>query len=195
MDTVNTIVSGSYTDYAKHRGVSKAAVSKMKKKPWFAPAIGRRDGKEYITDFALADRLWTHHVDPTRASNEEKERLSRIAHVTAPPADGDSTDAPPVLSLEMSLADAVKADKYWSAMKKRQEFERTAGVLVNAEHRDLEEATRVTFAKTRLLGIPTKLKARLPHLAHGDIAVIDALIREALEELADESKKAHGEAA
>lgn len=204
MNTVNGVVSGSFAEYAKHRGVSKAAVSKTRKKEWFAPAVAVRDGREYIADFALADRLWEHHSDPTRASNETKERMSRIAK-SAPPSDdpppsedageGEAGGEAPELSPGMSYTDAAKADKYWSAMKKKQEFELTAGILVNAEERDVDETTRIMFAKTRLLGIPSKLKATAPHLAHGDIAIVDALIREALEELAHEGNKARGEAA
>lgn len=204
MDAVNGKVSGSFAEYAKHRGVSKAAVSKTRKKPWFAPAVAVRDGKEYIADFAMADRLWEHHSDPTRASSEAKDRLSRIAR-SAPPSDdprpsgqgpeGEAEDDAPTLSPAMSMADAARADKYWSAMRRKQEFEVAAGLLVNAAERDADEVTRVTFAKTKLLGIPSKAKSALPHLAHGDIAVIDGLIRDALIELADEGKRARGEAA
>lgn len=201
MEQVDGPRSGSFADYAKHRGVSKNAVSKMKKKAWFAPAVGvRPNGKECIADFALADRLWNGHADQTRASIETKERLSRIASVS-PPRDPDAAaldhdgEVAPVLSPMMSLADATRSDKYWAAKLKEQEFEREAGLLVSAASRDADEATRIAHAKTRLLGIPSKLKAALPHLAHGDVAMIDALIREALEELANDGDKARVEAA
>lgn len=201
METVDGARLGSFADYAKHRGVSKAAVSKTVKKSWFTSAVGTlTNGKKGIVDFALADRLWTQHADQTRASIETKERLSRIA-VATPPAAGDTAtpdpvvDEPPGLAPEMSLADATRTDKYWSAMRKKQEFEREAGLLVSVSERDADEATRITYAKTRLLGIPSKLKATAPNIEHGIVVMVDALIREALEDLASAGDKAHVEAA
>ena len=42
----------------------------------------------------------------------------------------------------------------------------------------------MTVVRTKLLGIPTKAKQRLPDLDTTAIACIDDIIREALEELA-----------
>jgi phage terminase Nu1 subunit (DNA packaging protein) len=41
----------------------------------------------------------------------------------------------------------------------------------------------VTAAKTRLLGVPSKAKARIPTLTVRDIEALEDLIAEALEEL------------
>jgi hypothetical protein len=192
MDAVNGKVSGSFAEYAKHRGVSKAAVSKTRKKEWFAPAVAVRDGKEYIADFALADRLWEHHADPTRASAEAKERMSRIVRSSPPsdepPAAEDAGEAgeggeAPELSLAMSYTDAAKADKYWSAMKKKQDFELTAKLLVSAKDAGDAAVALVVLSRTKMLGIPSKLKALIPELSHGQLATIDRLIRESMQEL------------
>lgn len=205
MDSGQPARSGTFAEYARHRGVSKNAVSKMRKKDWFRQVVDVRSGKEFIADFELADRLWAQHADQTRASIDMKERLSRIERAS-PPAAGDRDDdqaepgagedaVQPDLSLTMSLADATKADKYWSAMRKKQDFEIAAATLVDAAERDSDETTRIVFCRTKLLSIPSKIKAALPHLTHGDLAAIDGLIREALEDLRQAGRAARGEAA
>jgi hypothetical protein len=199
---VDTPGSGSFADYAKHRGVSRNAVSKALKKGWLAEALGDRGGRPFVRDFAAADRSWDAHSDKTRASIREKERPDSSAAL--PDADRtrgpevhvvEPEEQPPVLSPAMSLTDATKADKYWSAMRKKQEFEKASGELVHAADRDLAETTRIAFAKTKILAVPSRIKAGLPHLSHSDIATIAGLLREALEELGTPSPPAKGAAA
>jgi len=43
----------------------------------------------------------------------------------------------------------------------------------------------VVGTRTHLLGLPTRAKQRLPHLSNADLGVLDGLVRESLEELAD----------
>jgi phage terminase Nu1 subunit (DNA packaging protein) len=191
-DTVN---KGSFSDYAKHRGVSRVAVSKALKKGWLDAGLGTRDGKRFVEDFAAADRSWDAQSDKTRASIKEKARPDASAAPPAVSVEPAVEEQPPVLSPAMSLTDATKADKYWSAMRKKQEFEKASGELVNAAERDLAETTRIMFAKTKILGIPSKVRASLPHLTHADIARLDGMLREALEELGTPSPPANGAAA
>jgi phage terminase Nu1 subunit (DNA packaging protein) len=60
---------------------------------------------------------------------------------------------------------------------------REAGELVPVRDVEILYGTRVVSARTRLLSIPSRAKQRLPHLSPSDLAVLDELIREALEEL------------
>lgn len=72
------------------------------------------------------------------------------------------------------------------AMAARAELElaRESGELVEAASVEEQLTDVFSACRTKLLGIPTRLRQRLPHLAAGDVAEIEALIREALEELA-----------
>ncbi len=56
--------------------------------------------------------------------------------------------------------------------------------LVNVQEIEDAWVNIVTVVRTKLLGIPTKAKQRLPDLDTTAIACIDDIIREALEELA-----------
>ncbi len=46
-------------------------------------------------------------------------------------------------------------------------------------------ANVAAIVKTKLLGVPSRAKHQLPHLSLDDVAVLDELIRESLEEVAD----------
>ena len=48
----------------------------------------------------------------------------------------------------------------------------------------------VTIAKTKVLGIPTKAKQRIPDLDKGAIGLLDEIVRETLEDLAVENVEA-----
>ena len=58
------------------------------------------------------------------------------------------------------------------------------GLLVETEKVEHEWVEIVTRARTKLLGIPTKAKQRIPDLDTDAIGVLDDIVREALEDLA-----------
>lgn len=59
------------------------------------------------------------------------------------------------------------------------------GLLVRAEDVEREWIEIITLARTKLLGIPTKAKQRIPDLDTDAIGVLDDIVREALEDLAN----------
>ncbi len=65
------------------------------------------------------------------------------------------------------------------------ELARLRGELVRASEVETGWASLVMAARGKLLGIPTRLRQRRPHLAPADVAEVDGLIREALEELSE----------
>ena len=65
------------------------------------------------------------------------------------------------------------------------ELNEKKGKLVSVDVARTAVIEKFTAVRTRLLGLPTRIRQRLPHLTAEDVRIIDALIREALEELAD----------
>jgi hypothetical protein len=61
-------------------------------------------------------------------------------------------------------------------------------LLLPADQVEKVWANSVTIARTKLLGVPTRLRQRIPHLAIEEIAIAEELIREALEELAGDGQ-------
>lgn len=62
------------------------------------------------------------------------------------------------------------------------------GLLVRAADVEHEWVEVITRARTKLLGIPTKAKQRIPDLDTDAIGVLDDIVREALEDLAVEGE-------
>jgi phage terminase Nu1 subunit (DNA packaging protein) len=82
----------------------------------------------------------------------------------------------------------------YNESRARTEFERAnllelerrqkEGLLLPVEQVERVWANAITQAKTKLLGMPSKLRQRIPHLTLEEIAIAEELIRESLEDLA-----------
>jgi phage terminase Nu1 subunit (DNA packaging protein) len=66
----------------------------------------------------------------------------------------------------------------------RKEKER---ILVKAEEVEAKWVEIITMARTKILGIPTKAKQRIPDLDTDAISLLDDIVRETLEDLAAKS--------
>lgn len=64
------------------------------------------------------------------------------------------------------------------------ELEERRGELVAVDDARADVIAKFTAVRTRILGVPTRIAQRLPHIAADVVPVIDELLREALEELA-----------
>jgi phage terminase Nu1 subunit (DNA packaging protein) len=62
---------------------------------------------------------------------------------------------------------------------------RTAGALVPRRAVEIRYATLVVTCKTKIRGVPSRIKQRIPHLTLAELGIIAELLDEALEELAD----------
>lgn len=61
--------------------------------------------------------------------------------------------------------------------------EEKQGVLIDAAEAQARWEALVQSCKTKLLSIPSKARSRLPKLDNADVALLDRLVREALEDL------------
>ncbi len=89
---------------------------------------------------------------------------------------------------EELLAARARREKAMAALAELELLEREGKLCLAAE---VSNGMAETFRRCRdhLLAIPTRAKQQLPHLAVSDLALLDALIREALEELANPSNE------
>jgi len=61
------------------------------------------------------------------------------------------------------------------------------GTLVSAAEVEVTWTEIITRARTRIMGIPTKAKQRIPDLDVDAISILDSIVRECLEELSGEA--------
>jgi hypothetical protein len=170
----------------------------------YIPRPGRADVAQ-IKDPDLAEREYRANTDLTRAPAYVKEREgARTAPPTPPPAaegvtshlepqpnggalkrnqaptaEGVPGDGAP----QMTLSDAAAHEKFWKAKQAELAYRERAGELVDAAEVENKLVSLFMICRTKLLGVPSKTKAAMPHLTRADIATIDKLIREALEDL------------
>lgn len=158
---MSTLVS--LREYARRRGVTLRAVQK-------AVESGRvslvKDEKGNLkVDPEAADKQWRDGTDP--AKQRSPNNLS---------GDEDNNSAS-----TYSKARAMR-EAYMARMAKI-DFEERSGKLVESDKVQVEWQKIVTTAKSRLLAVPSKIRARIPHMTVADIATIEEEIREALVEL------------
>lgn len=177
-DSVNTLkgtLGGrkvSARAYAAHRGIDPMAVSRaIKRGRLNKSVIGNGDGT-YTIDVDLADREWAENTDLTRAPFEQRDQ--------APPPPQVASPEP----VESTVTAAARS-KHWEAKHRELKFKEAARELVPAA--EMKEALTKVFAncRTRLLALPTRARQALPHLSLADVAAFEALVREALEDLAE----------
>jgi len=153
-------------EYARYRGVSKVAVGRAIKSGRLAASVvveGR--SRRILVD--LADREWSERTD-----------LARAAVPT-------EAGAAPQSKAAIDIRDAKLRRELAAAERAELDLGKRRGELVLAD--DVSRAVADAFAqvRTRLLSVPSRAKQRRPGLSVDDVLVIEELIREALEELAD----------
>lgn len=84
-----------------------------------------------------------------------------------------------------SVAESTAIIQAYKARLAKLEYDERSAKLVDADAVKVKFAGMVAGARSRMLTIPSKCKGRIPHLSIDDVAVIDALIREGLEDLAN----------
>ena len=178
--------------YAARRGVSAMAVSK-------AVATGRlnasvvRDhhGNPKIADPDLADKEWeantrarVEYVAP--AAKAAPEPSGRQSVPTSAPAGPSPELAEYYAHRSAREGEAARRERLQADLAELTLAERRGEMIPTAQaRRDVME--RYTAVKTKLLGVPRRLAQQFPHLAAEVVPAVDAMMREALEELATDA--------
>lgn len=169
--------------YARRRGVSAPAVLNAIKAGRLRASLVSTPGGMKIADPDLADREWDENTDLSRAPGYVRARAEgRSDEAPAPPSSDDEKP--------MSLLEASALEKQWNARLAELKYHKETQGLVDAakfKERLVEVHTR---ARTKLLGLPAKMKTAIPVLTRADLVTVDRLIREALEELSTQGDEA-----
>jgi hypothetical protein len=197
----------SFRSYARHRGVSAPSVLRAIKGRRLNTSVARDgSGKALgITDFAIADAEWDANTDLSKAPGYVKVRAGSRQPSTASalaPTKADAPVTPPVTPelveadagdgigpRNLSLLDASALEKDWRARLLELEYRQKTGELVDRKTIEAKVFDLFTHCRTKLLALPVKAKAALPQLTRADIAVLERIMREALEELAPPAQK------
>ena len=172
--------------YARRRGTSAPSVLRAIKGGRLSRSLVYVGGVAQIADPDLADQEWAANTDLTKAPGYVKERAANAVPHTETPTETPETPVTPSQGSRSTMADAALDEKRWKARLAEQEFLKEAGELVNAKRAVAAFSTQVIEARTKLLAVPSKVKARSPDLTLEELAIIDEEIRRALESIAGE---------
>lgn len=162
--------------YAKMRGVSSVAVSKAVKSKRISLVRGK-------VDPAKADAQWEANTQPGQRAVSARRKPPKAPAPQAAADPGQTQHAPDAPLNSYGAARARREETL--ANMAQMDFDVKMGVLVNAGDIREKISKLHTEAKTRLLGVASKCKARLPQLSAIDVSIIEDLIREALGEIAN----------
>ena len=151
--------------------VTKAAVSKALKSGRLDDAKVDRDGKVFL-EKDKAFKLWEQTSDPSHPRARKKEVVKNI---------GSSGEDVPSFNESRAKREAMMARLAEIDVEEREKL------LVPSEEVKNAWIQLVTIAKTKVLGIPTKAKQRIPDLDKGAMTLLDEIVRETLEDLAVEN--------
>lgn len=182
--------------YAQLRGYTQEAVRKaIDSGRLKASLVYDVRGKPKIADVELADREWAANTRPrideplpNVKSKSARGRARKPAPVASEPApDEPETGGEWIDYNEARRRREVENWKLAAIERERADLDLAArrGELVEASNVADRWVEAVTAAKTKLLGVPSRLRQRHPDADPAIFRDNDDLIREALEELAD----------
>lgn len=161
--------------YAAHRGVNASSVLRAIRSGRLSRSIVRDvKGLPRIADVDLADQEWAANTDLSRAPGYVKAR-----------ADGREFDPGAPDDTAMSLSAASALLQAWKGKLAELEYRRRTADLVDAREIEEKIVEMITRCRAKLLGLPSRMKARVPRLTTADLLKIDSLILVTLEELAN----------
>jgi phage terminase Nu1 subunit (DNA packaging protein) len=154
--------------YAKLRGVSPEAVSKAITTGRLSKSVATVAGKPKIADPELADREWSANTQ------------QRVDQPAAAPR-----DPPEYLAHRTAREGAAARRELAQAQLAELELAERKGEFIRIEDARRDVMEKFTLVRTKLLGIPVRLAQRMPEISGDLVTVLDELLREALEELAE----------
>jgi phage terminase Nu1 subunit (DNA packaging protein) len=152
--------------YARHRGCSPASVNRAVKLGILSESLIRDDrGRVRIRTAKEADAEWRRKSKPREGGG-------------APAGDGYG-------ELRRRREEVRLRQAEQAAEREQLELAALRGELIPAATTRKLVAEAFRLVRQRLLAVPSRCRQRISGLKKRDMATIDALIREALEELAD----------
>jgi hypothetical protein len=110
-----------------------------------------------------------------------KQRVSAPHQPPAPPPLSDlarTTEVVPDYNESRARTEHLKAELLELERKQKEQ------ILVKSEDIEAKWVEIITMARTKILGIPTKAKQRIPDLDTDAVSLLDDIVRETLEDLA-----------
>lgn len=158
----------NFAAYARHRGVTPAAVTKAVATGRISTEVDPRSGRRVI-DSDRADREWDENTDRAKqeGSAAHLKRPSPAAPTSEIQPDEPTTQAPPALppsdpvSASASIQLSRARREHFNAELARLKFERESGKLVEADQVQRRSFDTARIVRESMLNIPDRVAAQL----------------------------------
>jgi len=167
----------SRTDAARALGVTKEAVYAAIRTGRLS-VINAADGRVLVNSDTMREE-WAQNtqrrigVGPMPAAGTPRPRPERLAR---------TTEAVPEYNESRARTEHLKAELL------ELERQQKEGLLVPAAEIETKWVEIITLARTKILGISTKAKQRIPDLDVSAIGILDEIVRETLEDLSGDTQ-------
>lgn len=162
--------------YAKHRGCALRAVQVAIETGRLTKSVKRGPGNEYFIDPKRADIEWAASTYSDRVPLTGPTAPAAVAPI---PEGAAAADA-------MSLGEARARLEAAKAALAEMDLEERRGELVQAREVEARLVAVFSACKVKLLGVPSRVRQQDPGLTKAQVELIEATVREALEDLAGE---------
>lgn len=185
------------TEYARMRNVSPPAVRCAITDGRIKNGARKNPKGKYEVNPEVADIEWRTNTDPSMRRNVKDLNQKYfddvpVPHIATPVEKIPEISPPPYFRTEEPQSPQLTALKesrakleLYKALLAEQEFKKNAENLINAEEVKAVWFKIITEAKTKIMSLPSKAKANIPHLTLNEVATLDNLVRECLEDLAE----------
>lgn len=170
---------------------SKASLYRKIKSGQLKTFVGS-NGKPRIAREGLED-LWAS-ITRTRIDSPRPRRASSEPPVPLRPLDERLRQAVVIDQAPDSVRSSGEVVPDYNESRAKSEYEKSLllelerkqkeGLLVPRKDVETTWAQVITTAKTKILGVPSRVRQRIPHLSLEEVDIISGIIREALEEIA-----------
>jgi hypothetical protein len=131
------------------------------------------------------DLLVAEYLAKVAPHQAEAQQPRAKREAPAPPVGRPPAQLPPERPEDLPDYTISRArSEYEKANLLELERKQKEGLLLPREDVERAQAAALAISKTRLLGVPSTAKQRIPHLSLDEVEILTSLIREALEELA-----------
>lgn len=161
--------------YAKHRGESHSAVQRAIAEGRLSTSLVEVKGVKKIASAEAADTEWAAKTGPSAEARADNTKAQR----ELPDEQVDYPEAKRRKAIEDLKVARIQSEHHDLDLAKRR------GDLLSATKVRADVVEDYLHVRTKLLGVPARCRQRIQNLSAADVKVIDGLIREALEELAD----------
>ncbi len=161
----------NFRQFALRAGLDPSQVTRAVKTGKIKPHIDE-NGKKYLF-YEEAIAQWEKNIDPVQ-STSVSHRYNKLA------LSGSASEEFP------SITESKQRRDHYLAEQEKINFEVLQGSVVRVEDVTKKWGDLVAVVRTKILAVPSKFRQREPDFTHEKFLVLEKLIRESLEELANE---------